>query len=575
MEYLDRMNVHCPPHKAITSFRFERCHGDYFRYVEHCGGNSDLIESASRYHQTSCQRNRWMRMEYLDRHNVQCPAGEVLTHFRLTGAGCRHNHMKFQFWCRKAELGHWRDEDSSCQALRGKNGEYLDRQRPKCGAQEVMTGFQLHSGGCRGNDMRFRTRCAKVLMPWHRWGQDRKVQYKAKENRHYAEYAKELAKYRKLDYPNSPTGDRLKTSYEYEYRAYTHWRKKYEAVSYKRKAIKAERQWKTYRRDARQAAKANKYHRDYKHYEHLYMQAEGTLPAKPVVTYPNTPPKTPNYKDPNYWNRLWTNRMTEARMASVVPVKVDRQVVAPCSVGHHCKEGAHAFFKNATDELGLHLPSDPAWSKYPKQLVEDRQSDEAKFKDAMATSTFDPLDNADFGMGLSTERRVEANHAMFQKTGCSMGDKECLRKAGVWPGDGVAEPRQGVKDEESAVALMRRVDEHLDGTLPDEPAWNEYPKTLVENRDTPEARARSGLRTNLPDPLDNLDIGLVDGGHQRSRNQYRTDMREATGCDLGDVDCFEKFRKLSYPKHPKVRSDDCFGEKNCPPAPTPNASAST
>jgi len=52
-------------------------------------------------------------------------------------------------------------------------------------------------------------------------------------------------------------------------------------------------------------------------------------------------------------------------------------------------------------------------------------------------------------------------------------------------------------------------------------------------------------------------------------------MRDATGCDLGDVACFEKFKKESYPKYPKVESDDCFGEKNCAPAPSPNAAAST
>ena len=569
------MNVRCPANSALTKFRFERCHGNYFRYVEHCGKSSDIIQNNENFHQTNCQRNRGEHMEYLDRHNIQCPAGQVLTHFHLTGHGCSHNYMKFQFWCRTAEIGHWKDEDSTCQTLRGHNGEYLDRQRPQCASNEVMTGFQLHSGGCRGDGMRFRTRCAKVLMPWYRWGQDREVTYKAEETKHYQEYAKELAKYRKLDYPNSPTGDRLKTSYEYEYAAYLHWKKKYEAVSYKRQAIKAERQWKTYKRDPREAAKAHQYHEDYQKYEHLYMQAQGTLPAKPVVHYPNTPPKTPNYKDPNYWNRLWTNRMQEARMASVEPVKVDRDVIAPCSAGHHCKEGAHDFFKNATEALGPHLPSDPAWSKYPKQLVEDRQSDEAKFKEAMSTSTFDPLDNADYGRELSSERRVEANHAMFQKTGCSMGDKECLRTAGVWPGDGVGEPREGVKDEESAVAMMRRVDEHLDGVLPDDPSWDEYPKNLVQDRTTPRGRAAIGLQTKLPDPLDNLDIGLVEGGHLRSRNQYRTDMRDATGCDLGDVACFERFKKESYPKYPKVESDDCFGGRNCAPTASSNAAAST
>lgn len=560
MEYLDRQNVHCPANSALTSFRFERCSGNHFKYVASCGSSSKLISSDSQYHETSCQEVDWNNMEYLDRQNVQCPAGEVLAHFHLTRHGCGWRHMKFQFWCRTAELAHWHDVDSSCQALRGRSGEYLDRQRPNCAAEEVMTGFQLHAGGCGGDDMRFRVRCARVLMPWYMWGTERQAEYQRSKSEWYGEYNKEVAKYNKLEYPKSPTGDRLIRTYTYDYQMYHHFKKLYEGITYRREAIKAKRQWHTYERDPREEHKARHYKSLYEHYHNLYMANQGTLPVKPVEHYPVGPPKEPNYKDPNYWNSMWTNKRTKA----VKPVVVDQHSHAPCSAGKKCESNARAFFTNASSALGELLPKDPSWSKFPKALVQDPNTDKAKFDEAMATSTFDPLDNADFGLGLTTERRVEANHHMFSRTGCSLGDKECLKKAGAWPGDGTGEPvLQGVNDTSSAVAIMRRVDEHLDGVLPADPAWGDYPKDLVEVKGSSGAQLRDGMAVMTFDPLENADIGMVPGDHDRSRMQYRTDVREATGCDMGEVDCFEKFKKDNYPKFPKVKSDDCFGEHGC------------
>jgi hypothetical protein len=94
--------------------------------------------------------------------------------------------------------------------------------------------------------------------------------------------------------------------------------------------------------------------------------------------------------------------------------------------------------------------------------------------------------------------------------------------------------------------------------------WSDYPKELVEDKQSRQAQVKSALNTKVFDPLDNADIGMVSGDHDRSRSQYRVDMREATGCDMGERDCFEDFKaKNAPPKAPKeeVKADGAEGSE--------------
>jgi len=68
-----------------------------------------------------------------------------------------------EFRCRPAQTMTPEHRDSPCRELRGKPIVYLDQQLPKCEANEVLTGFHLHSEGCPGNQMRYRTWCAKLM----------------------------------------------------------------------------------------------------------------------------------------------------------------------------------------------------------------------------------------------------------------------------------------------------------------------------------------------------------------------------------------------------------------------------
>ena len=96
------------------------------------------------------------------------------------------------------------------------------------------------------------------------------------------------------------------------------------------------------------------------------------------------------------------------------------------------------MFGKASEHLGDLLPSDVAWEKYPKALVLDTQSQEARVKDALNTETFDPLSNADVGIvdGFTDEEHAQFDQTLRGKTGCFVGDKDCLKSAGVWPGSG-------------------------------------------------------------------------------------------------------------------------------------------
>ena len=120
----------------------------------------------------------------------------------------------YEFRCRKAETTTEVHHDSPCQQLRGENILYLDRQRPSCGKDEVLTGFRLHSGGCHGNHMRYRTYCAKVYQPWQEWGRELKADYQTHYRHWWDKYSKKLAEYKHLSMPNSMSGRRDKREYE-------------------------------------------------------------------------------------------------------------------------------------------------------------------------------------------------------------------------------------------------------------------------------------------------------------------------------------------------------------------------
>jgi len=263
------------------------------------GGRS--IGATSEYFSTSCQHMRWVNSEYLDRQTVRCPQGMVLSWFKYTSRGCWWHEGRYEFECRHAETAEEKHRDSKCELLRGENLEFLDRQRPKCEANEVMTGFQLFSDGCNQNEMRYRTWCSKLQQPWWEWGRENEAIYQRKYMEHWRRYSRWLAKYNELSIPSSMSGQRIKDKYMHHYKMYEHYKNAYGAVANERQAIKFYRLWRRFRSYPTKSSEAQTYEESYKHFHNLYLRATGNPPEEPKATYPTgcilTPPKKLTYAD--------------------------------------------------------------------------------------------------------------------------------------------------------------------------------------------------------------------------------------------------------------------------------------
>merc|ERR1712032_1552566 len=103
--YLDRQNVECPTGSALTSFKLERNQvGNQVRYFAKCVNHS-AINGNPTSHQTSLnsQKNESGNRgtNYLDRQNVKCPTGSVLSQFKLSTIG---GQIRYDFQCIKAQL---------------------------------------------------------------------------------------------------------------------------------------------------------------------------------------------------------------------------------------------------------------------------------------------------------------------------------------------------------------------------------------------------------------------------------------------------------------------------------------
>jgi len=480
--------------------------------------------------------------EYFDRHDVQCPDGQVLSSWHLTQQGCSgYQWVRVEFNCREAETTPPEARDTSCQLLRHHPLAYFDRQHAACGDDEVMTGFRLHSGGCHGHDMRFQVKCAKVLKPWYEYGRERKARYKAEYEKNWDAYVKYHAEYQALHFPNSPSGRRIKDKYEYAYKMYRNLKDKYEAIDNERQAIKYDRLYRRFARIPSQDALARAYKAHYDHYHDLFLKAQGELPEPPKLEYPKGTflgPAVPDRTDPVYWATLWDDQMHEEHKEAK-----NMEPVPKAKCGDNCVDQAHKILDGADEGLDGILPADPDWGSFPKALVRDPNTRAAQVEDALSTQTWDPLGNADYEERLEPEGKE-----LTAQTGCQIGDEACLRRMGVWPGEKPAKQADAwLKDEDTAATVMHNARERLGDLLPDDPDWDEYPKQILEDPESKEATLRSAQNIQVFNPLDNADIGIVAGAHAQ-RNDFRHELRTSTGCDLGEKDCLRKFMD----KHPKV-----------------------
>ena len=128
---------------------------------------------------------------------------------------------------------------------------------------------------------------------------------------------------------------------------------------------------------------------------------------------------------------------------------------------------------------------------------------------ALHVEAEDPIGNADV-----FDKGEPEGKAVVEATGCDLGDEECLRKEGVWPGQTKSDKgavMQTMKGPKDVYDTYTRAAKHLGDLVPGDPNWAEYPGSLVQSRKTTAYKVSRALNTKVNDPLDNADYGIVDG----------------------------------------------------------------
>lgn len=315
-----------------------------------------------------------------------------------------------------------------------------------------------------------------------------------------------------------------------------------------REAIKYDRMYRRYKRYSTKSHDAKVAKDNYNHYHNLFLTATGAPPKAPKVEYPPGAflgPAAEEKDKSSYWLRIYQDppntEVEERHNPDTVRknIPVTEKLPDP-ACGKDCVKSAKDIFSEANDKLAGLLPEDPDWAAYPKSLIRDPNTKEAVLDKALNMDAEDPIDNADFFFKGHADGK-----AVAEATGCDLGDEECLRKLGVWPGQvpsnkgAVMQTMTGPSDVHDTFV---RAAQHLGDLVPDDPKWSEYPASLVQNRADTAYKVKMALDTKVNDPLDNADYGLVDGLDASPKvDEFRRELQAHTGCDVGELDCMHKF----------------------------------
>jgi hypothetical protein len=178
-QFLDRHNVVCLPN-AISGFKLER-NEEQMRYFYNCSQGvtwEPVVDAVTGSFVSSTAENDGGggRMEYLDRHNVECPAGTAIAQFKLNSKNDA-NQISYSYNCiapvvqNKMVCYDKSTLPTSADGF-GFKTEYLDRQLVKCEDNQVMQRFQMVSN-MAANSLLYEYRCCNVqLVPADAPGED-------------------------------------------------------------------------------------------------------------------------------------------------------------------------------------------------------------------------------------------------------------------------------------------------------------------------------------------------------------------------------------------------------------------
>jgi hypothetical protein len=100
--------------------------------------------------------NGWKSVNYLDRHNVVCPAGEVLRQFKLTRNSKDNSQVRYDYTCVKAETLCCKSYTGSKQNSEDQRTYYLDRHTvgdSAKGTTQVLQQFKLFATSSGTNQL--------------------------------------------------------------------------------------------------------------------------------------------------------------------------------------------------------------------------------------------------------------------------------------------------------------------------------------------------------------------------------------------------------------------------------------
>merc|ERR1719506_2158649 len=115
---------------------------------------------------TNCALLRGKKIQYLDRQNLKCGSGKAMASFTVNSAGCSGNDMRYQYDCMEADYGQETStfsKSSSCQLGHNQYEHYLDRQNVDCGSGNLISDFDVTS--CTGNNEKYSLKCVKPETP--------------------------------------------------------------------------------------------------------------------------------------------------------------------------------------------------------------------------------------------------------------------------------------------------------------------------------------------------------------------------------------------------------------------------
>ena len=157
---LDRHTISCDSNQALTSYVLNgQCgSGKQYEYVCESATLSSTVSKT-----TNCEPKGNGKINNLDRHNVACDSGQVMTSFKV--ASCGGDNLKYEYTCGVTTLsGSKATLTTPCD-----NADNfipnLDRHRIICNNGDLLQKFQLVNNGCSGDDKKYEFDCVGIAHP--------------------------------------------------------------------------------------------------------------------------------------------------------------------------------------------------------------------------------------------------------------------------------------------------------------------------------------------------------------------------------------------------------------------------